>query len=152
MVRKNENLLSGVFFLACAIGLCIRAVHLGLGQVNDPGAGFTIFLAAGFLGLMSIVLVFSSIWLQKNGDKKELGTILWDKIGLILLSLIIYGIVLRRAGFVFSTFLLIAILLRLIELKKWYVTIIYGIAFSFGAYVVFELLLQVRLPKGFLGF
>jgi presenilin-like A22 family membrane protease len=55
-------------------------------------------------------------------------------------------------GFVVSTFLLVVIFLRLIERKNWYVALLSGVAMSLGTYVVFEWLLQARLPRGVLGF
>jgi hypothetical protein len=120
--------------------------------VSDPGPGFTIFLAAAVLVVLSAVLVVSSLWLPKNEAGGESDAIRWGKIGLILVTLIVYGIVLRRMGFVVSTFLLVVIFLRLIERKNWYVALLSGVAMSLGTYVVFEWLLQARLPRGVLGF
>jgi hypothetical protein len=152
MGRRRADLLSSTFLLATGIGLCFRASQLGLGQVSDPGPGFTIFLAAAVLVVLSVVLVVSSLWLPKNEAGGESDAIRWGKIGLILVTLIVYGIVLRRMGFVVSTFLLVVIFLRLIERKNWYVALLSGVAMALGTYVVFEWLLQARLPRGVLGF
>jgi hypothetical protein len=151
MGRRRADLLSGTFLLACGIGLCYRATLLGLGQVSDPGPGFTIFLAAAVLVVLSVVLVGSSLWLPKNEAGGEPDAIRWGKIGLILVTLIVYGVVLRKLGFVLSTFFLVVIFLRLIERKNWAVALLSGVAMALGTYVVFEWLLQARLPRGVLG-
>jgi putative tricarboxylic transport membrane protein len=149
---KRADLLSGAFWLACAMGLCYRAGQLGLGQVGDPGPGFTIFLAAAILALLSIVLVLSSLWPRDNEVERVPDAIQWSKIGLILFSLIVYGLVLGRMGFVLTTFLLVAFLLKVIEGKRWHVALLCGVGMALGTYAVFELWLQARLPRGFLGF
>jgi hypothetical protein len=152
MGRKHADALTGTFLLATGIGLCYRANQLGLGQVSDPGPGFTIFLAATVLVVLSVVLVASSLWLPENEAGGESDAIRWGKIGLIFISLIVYGLVLRKLGFVLSTFLLVLIFLRLIERKTWFVALLSGVAMSLGTYVVFDWLLQARLPRGVLGF
>jgi FtsH-binding integral membrane protein len=134
------------------MGLGFRASQLGLGQVSDPGPGFTIFLAAAVLAALSVMLVVSSLWFPKNEAGGESDAIRWGKIGLILVSLIAYGLVLRKLGFVLSTFLLVVIFLRVIERKNWSAALLSGVAMSLGTYVVFDWLLQARLPRGILGF
>jgi hypothetical protein len=152
MGRRRADLLSGTFLLATGMGLGYRASQLGLGQVSDPGPGFTIFLAAAVLVVLSVVLVGTSLWLPENEAGGEPDAIRWGKIGLILVTLIVYGVILRRMGFVLSTFLLVVIFLRLIERKNWPVALLSGVAMALGTYVVFEWLLQARLPRGVLGF
>jgi hypothetical protein len=152
MSRKHADVLSGTFLLATGIGLGYRANQLGLGQVSDPGPGFTIFLAAAVLVLLSVVLVVSSLWLPRNEAGRESDAVRWGKIGLILVSLIVYGLVLRKLGFIVSTFLLVLVFLRLIERKNWFAALLSGVAMALGTYVVFDWLLQARLPRGILGF
>ena len=152
MSRRRADVLTGTFLLATGIGLGFRASQLGLGQVSDPGPGFTIFLAAAALVGLSAVLVASSLSLPRKEASGESDAIRWGKIGLILVSLIAYGLVLRTLGFVLSTFLLVLIFFGLIERKTWFVALLAGVAMSLGTYVVFDWLLQARLPRGVLGF
>ena len=152
MGRKRGDLLSGAFCLVCAIGLCWRAVQLGLGRVSDPGPGFTIFLSSAALGLLSLLLVLSSAWRREGGNEQAPDAVRWGKIALILLSLVVYGLVLRKLGFVLSTFLLVAFFLWMSERKKWHVALLWGVGMAAGTYAVFELWLQARLPAGLWGF
>ncbi len=152
MGKKRRDLLSGAFCLACAIGLCYRTVQLGLGRVSDPGPGFTIFLAAAALALLSLVLVLSSLWRRDTDAERAPDAVRWGKIALILFSLVIYGIVLRRIGFVLDTFFLVAFFLKVLERKKWHVALLWGAGMAAGMYAVFEWWLQARLPVGVWGF
>lgn len=152
MGKKRGDLLSGSFCLACAIGLCYRTVQLGLGRVSDPGPGFTIFLAAAALALLSLVLVLSSLWRRDSDAERAPDAVRWDKIALILFSLVVYGLVLRRIGFVLATFLLVAFFLKVLERKKWRVALLWGAGMAVGTFAVFEWWLQARLPAGVWGF
>jgi len=148
MGRKQGDLLSGAFCLACAIGLCYRSGQLGLGRMSDPGPGFTIFLAAAALALLSLVLVLSSLWRRNSDAERAPDAVRWDKIALILFSLVVYGLVLRRVGFVIATFLLVVFFLKVLERKKWHVALLVGVGMAVGTYTVFEWWLQARLPAG----
>lgn len=70
----------------------------------------------------------------------------------VLIPLILYGIVLESLGYLLSTFLLMAFLLYSIEVKQWYLVVLAASASSFLSYALFALWLDVRLPKGVLGF
>ncbi len=152
MGRRRGDLLSGAFCLACAVGLCWRSVQLGLGRVSDPGPGFTIFLAAAALALLSLLLVLSSLGRRDSGNERAQDAIRWGKIALILLSLVVYGIILKTAGFVLATFLLVVLFLKVFERKRWPVALLWGAGMAAGTYAVFELWLQARLPAGLWGF
>ena len=148
MGRRRGDLLSGAFCLVCAVGLCWRSVHLGLGRVSDPGPGFTIFLAAAALALLSLLLVLSSLGRPDSATERAQDAIRWGKIALILLSLVVYGIILKTAGFALAKFLLVVLFLKVFERKRWPVALLWGAGTAAGTYAVFELWLQARLPAG----
>lgn len=152
MGRRRADLLSGAVMLACGTGLCIRAGSLGLGHAGEPGPGFTIFLASALLALFSLLLMVASLWRPREETEAQPETIQWREIFFILFSLIAYGLVLTKLGFVLSTFLLVLALLKLMERKKWWVAVACGTMVALGTYMVFEVWLQARLPRGFLGF
>jgi putative tricarboxylic transport membrane protein len=133
--------------------IAIHSCRLGVGSVGDPGPGFIFFYAALFIGLMAILLLVGS-WTKKQevvgpGVFKNVD---WVKVLLPFAYILLYGLALEKAGFIISTFLLIFLLLKTIEAKRWSVAAFVGIAASLGTYAMFELWLHVRLPKGVLGF
>ena len=54
-------------------------------------------------------------------------------------------------GFLIVTFLLMAVLLRFIEPQPWKAVIGWALVGSVGSYLIFEVWMKLRLPKGFLG-
>ena len=76
----------------------------------------------------------------------------WVKIALVLLSLVLYAFFLERLGFVLTTFVLLSFLLGWIERTNWARSLGVASAAALGSFVIFELWLKIRLPKGIFGF
>jgi hypothetical protein len=55
-------------------------------------------------------------------------------------------------GFVLATFLLLLVLFRVIEPYGWKMVLISSVLTIGGTYFFFVILLESRLPRGFLGF
>lgn len=152
---KKADRLSGIFWLILAAAICIHSYQLGLGKYDNPGPGFLFFWSGLILGVLSIMILVLAM--NRSDDASEenqkniFANVKWIKIASILASLVIYGLILERLGFLCSTIFLIAFLLRSMEYKKWYIIASVSIASSILSYVLFELLLEARLPKGIFG-
>ena len=58
----------------------------------------------------------------------------------------------ERLGFIPVTLILLLFLLGVMERKGITFTVLFSIAVTAAAYLIFEVLLHSQLPKGFLGF
>jgi len=67
---------------------------------------------------------------------------------LTFIALLAYAVGMEYLGFLISTFLFIAFLLKFIEPQRWTVVLFGSILASGVSYCIFELILQVQLPKG----
>ena len=74
------------------------------------------------------------------------------KIISVLLSLFLYAMLMEWLGFLIVTLLLFVFLLKVIEKKKWWLTILVGLIVTAISYLIFEVGLQSQLPKGVLEF
>jgi putative tricarboxylic transport membrane protein len=122
------------------------------GSFANPGAGFLPLLVGVLMFPLSFILFIQS--LSKEEEKVRA---LWAKGGtgrvlLILLSLLLYGLFLEKLGFILMTFLLMGFLLLTIGKVRKPVVILLSLLSSLGCYGVFQLWLNVQLPKGVLGF
>ncbi len=124
------------------------------GSIRNPGPGFYPLWLGILLGVMSIGL-FVMVSRQKEGAKilRDIFTkeIRWVKILLVIVALILYGILMDYIGFLILTFLLLAFLLRAIEPQPWKAVIGWALFGSVGSYLVFEIWMKLRLPKGIFG-
>lgn len=151
---KKLDRLSSIFWLILSTVICIHSYQLGLGRFHDPGPGFLFFWSGLVLGVLSLMILLPTIKRSDdalNENKNMFENVKWIKVLSILVSLMCYGFILEQLGFLFSTVIFIALLLRSMDNKKWYVIVFVSVVSSLLSYVLFEILLQSRLPKGIFG-
>ena len=76
---------------------------------------------------------------------------IWKRIVLAVAALVVFGLLFESLGYVISTFLFIAFLLRAVEQQKWGLAVVVAFFTALATYLVFGLLLQTPLPGGILG-
>ncbi len=152
---KKLDIWSGIFWLIAGGLISVHSHRLGLGSLRNPGPGFLFFWGGIFLGILSVTIIVSSISPRKGDHPKSslavFENINWVKVISVLISIILYGVLFERLGYLLSTFLLIGFLLYSIEARKWYVFLFVAFLSSFLSYALFALWLHVRLPKGIFG-
>ena len=134
--------------------ICWGAMFLPYGNIHDPGPGFYPLWLGIILGTMSIALMLQA-FRQKAGGR-TLRDILaekvrWEKVLWVLIALVLYGFLIDYLGFLVVTLLLMGFLLRVIQPQPWRTVFLGALTGSFGSYVVFEIWMKLRLPKGFWG-
>ena len=151
---KKADQWSGLVLLIVAGLICWGAILLPYGTIHNPGPGFFPLWLGIIQGAMAIGLMLKTTW-QKEGAKalRDLlaEKIRWDKVLFVLIALILYGSLMNILGYLIVTFLLLAFLLRYIEPHPWRLVIGWTLIGSVGSWVVFDLWMKLRLPKGFLG-
>ncbi len=151
---KKLDIESSIFWLVISGYVCVRSTKLGLGNVHNPGPGFLFFWSGVVLGVLSIIVMCTSLRKMKEDAQDHempFGNVNWPKVISVIGSLMVYGLIIEWLGFLISTILLMGFLLSSIEAKKWYIVIGVSLATAFLSYALFELWLHTRLPKGILG-
>lgn len=149
---KNPDKLSGAFFILLSVAICLFALRLPGGTLGTPGPMVFPLLLGLSLLLISIFLFVQSkpspLFSYSNiFPKGEVLKVLYV-LGTFFLSFLIF----EPMGFVISIFTLLALLFKGIGGKTIAKSILYGLIMSLAAYLSFQHLLGVRLPKGVLGF
>jgi len=152
MSGGKKDLFIGIFIIGFSIFIAFSALKLGFGSVNLPGPGFIPFFAALFLLILSFLLFFNSFKKRIVFSEAPKSTVQYGKIIFIIATLIGYSLLLDLLGFLFITFMLMFVLF-LMESRKTLVSAIMGaFATTISVYILFELFLGVRFPKGVFGF
>lgn len=125
------------------------SIDLSMGSLKKPGPGFFPFLLAIVLALFSLALIHQN-WAR---DKSPLP--FWQQTSWLrpLLGLIIltgYAVLVKFLGFIISTFLFLIVWMAVIERLGWKTIFGVSIAATVALFLIFGLLLDVPLPKGFL--
>jgi putative tricarboxylic transport membrane protein len=151
---KKADQWSGIVLSILAAGMIWAALGLPFGDIHKPGPGFFPFWLGVIMGAMSIGLFVQTTLTKRS--VRTIGNILeqdvrWSKVLLVLAALIFYAFLMDDIGFLIVTFLLMVVLLRFIEPQPWKGVIGWALAGSAGSYLIFEVWMKLRLPKGLLG-
>lgn len=151
-IMKTLDRISGFFFLALGIFICIEGYRVTLGNFSNMGPGFFPFLVGLVILGLSIALLIQSFMVKKVEqvifceDREKIPRVI-----LCVLSLFAYGFFLEKIGFLLCTTVFIGFVAKAIAGQKWLETLILAILSSLVAYVLFRLLLKCELPTGFFG-
>ena len=146
--------IGGLFWLAISIFVCIESYKSDIGYVHTPGPGFLPFWSAVVLGLFALaVIIYGSIKRQANAHLRDLWKGLnWGKVVCILCLLFIYPLALPKFGYIITTFVLVILVTSIMEFSRiWRHGVGAGLIVA-SSYLLFHVLLDVKLPKGMFGF
>ncbi len=149
----KREIVSGGFWLCVAIAVLFASVHLGLGSYDNPGPGFMAFWAGLLLaGLSSILLLFN---LSGKGKAAALVDLWqgrkWSVSVLVVATLILYGLVLAKLGYIPATFGLMVILFSVGKIKLP-IAIPGALLAALFTFALFNWFLKMPLPRGIFGF
>jgi len=131
------------------VGVCVTigGWKLGFGRWQNPGPGFLPMLLGIIISLLSLVWLIMSIARERDIKPSKM---FYDyrKVILIILSLIVYTLLLDKAGFMICTFLFLIFLFRAIEPQRWRLVIVLALVVTVVSVFVFQLWLGVQFPEG----
>jgi hypothetical protein len=151
-IMRRYDLSSSLFWLMFAILIMIGSLRLPMGTVGNPGSGFFPLVIGCLLGLTSLILLIYTIQRNFIGENpfsvdKRKGYIIITTI----LSLLIYTIALTRLGFLFTAFLLLLFLFKVIGKLNWKISLGGATLSALFYYILFVVLLKIEFPVGWLG-
>jgi putative tricarboxylic transport membrane protein len=146
-MKNMSDIIGGLFLFLVSLGAMIGGVQLHVGTPTDPQPGFFPFVG----GL--VVMIFSTIilvqgWLGRTKRKTAFGEL--GRPALLLGVLVLLVAILDRVGYVIGTFVASGLILRVLGVKSWRVLVLTSLCLSIGTYILFDKLLGVELPVGFL--
>ena len=145
----SKDLASSLFWLAIAIFFSLEGfINLKLGSLRSPGPGFFPFWGGVVLGLLSLVLLLSSL---KNMGTLSLSVLKSSKLLLVTGALLAYLLLLETFGFMTITFLFLFFLFRM-EYRGWVFSAVTALIGAVSSYALFQLWLKTQLPAGPFGF
>lgn len=145
-MRKSGDIVVGLFFLAIGIVFMIGAIKLQVGVPTEPRPGFFPFIDGIILIVLSALFLFQA-WGGRASESHAFG-----KMGgpaLVVLTLILYVATLETLGYVITTTILSAIVLKVMETKPR-ILVLVSLILAVVSYLLFDRLLGVTLPSGLL--
>jgi putative tricarboxylic transport membrane protein len=148
---KTGDWIPSLFLLALSFFICQQSFVIGVGSLGQPGPGLLAFGAGLAMGGMALCLLIQSLISKekRQEDLEHRSALKSGKLSLLCISLFVYTIAVNRLGFILSTFLFVIFILRLVESKKWWRTLLEATLITIGNYLIFAVWLGLSLPEGF---
>lgn len=145
---NKRDLISGIFWMGFGGVFAIGGLHQGLVRMGIPGPGSLPFIVGLILIGLSFIVFFQALF-SKSAPKEKFfpQQSSLPKLILALISLFIYGFLLKPIGFVLTTFIFLIFVLRLIGHERWIAVVSFSLLTAVLSYLLFTAL-QVELPKG----
>jgi hypothetical protein len=145
-MRKPGQIVAGLCFLAIGIGFTVGAVRLQIGVPTEPQPGFFPFWDGVILIALSAVFLFQA-WGGRVGESHAFGRLGGPAV--VVLALVLYVATMETVGYVITTALLSAAVLKVLETKPR-VLVLMSLILAVASYLIFDRLLGVTLPLGLL--
>lgn len=143
-MRKPGDIVVGLCFLAIGIAFTVGSVKLKIGVPTEPQAGFFPFIDGIILIALSALFLFQA-WRGRAGDSPAFGRVGGPAI--VVLALVLYVATLETLGYVITTAVLSAVVLRVMETKPG-ILVLVSLILPVVSYLLFDRLLGVTLPPG----
>jgi putative tricarboxylic transport membrane protein len=153
MAKKERVIHFAMLFVG--IVLIIESLRLGIGGVHRPGPGFLpILTGAGlsFAAFFSLIKNFLAAKREKDGNREELFGRSVLNVVVISIALVVYVLVFQWLGYLLSTFVLLIFLFKAGGFRRWVLVLAAAFLTISISYLLFGFWLNIRFPKGFLGF
>jgi putative tricarboxylic transport membrane protein len=148
-VPLNNDGKMGLAFLALGLGVCAEGTRLGFGSVLAPEPGFFPWLGGLALVGLSVCLVLQA---RRARAVVHSRSVEWARPALLLAALALYVPLLDLLGYPLTTTGLCVVALRILNTRRWPVTLSVSVILALATFFLFNRVLGVELPAGTLFF
>ncbi len=146
-MKNSYDVIGGGMLCVLAIAAGLGATALRVGSLTEPQPGFFPLVGSVLLLAFSIVVIVRGC---RGAERARMsGGNLWRPFPLVAVLLVLAP-AMDLLGYVVSSFITSAFVLRIMGVKSWWITVVTGLCLSVGTYLLFDKLLGVELPVGFL--
>lgn len=149
MKQLNANAWAGIALLVMAIVFLVKSFNYAYSSELGPGPGFFPFWLSAALLVLSVIYIVSSV---RTGSAAKVSMPSGKALKGVLFLLgcmVLFVVLLPNLGFIVSSTLFLFALLY--KAYKWYINLLTSAGVSVFLYVLFDTVLEVRLPVGVLG-
>lgn len=150
---RSADLLTAAIWLVFGLGVAWAGQQLGLGPLEEPGAGFLVFWVGLFMALVAALMLLGTLRSSRSPDR--IGE-LWrgariSTVALAVGALVVYAYLLPMLGFLVASAALLLLLFRTIDPLGWTGALAAAVLGAGGSYLLFKVVLGTQLPAGLVG-
>jgi putative tricarboxylic transport membrane protein len=151
--KKRADAVAAIILISFSGYVIVNSLSMPIYAQYGPGPG----LFPLGLGIILAVSSLALLWDGINPRKADKPSPFQEKRGMIsitlaILGLVGYAILITKLGYLITTFLLVIFLMMVVARDKVKTTVLTAVGVTLLLYLIFEIGLQMRLPKGPFGF
>jgi len=152
---KKADLITGIVLLMLSGYVIQEGLRMPESGTFGPGAGFLPFWVGVVLAILAVIL-FMTAW-RRRETEKDIRSPFPAKRALIAITgvlggLAVYILLIEVLGYLVDTFLYVTFLMGIVEREKWQRSLMIAVATTAGLFIIFQLLLGIKLPSNTFGF
>ena len=144
-IKSQKDFWSGLMFVATGLGFAAGATNYSFGTSARPGPGYFPFGLGILLAILGALVLFKSLTIESEGGD-PIGSIPWRPLGLITLSVVVFGLALPRLGMIISLPLLMLVASLAGDEFKLKEVILNIVIITVGSWAVFIKGLNLVIP------
>ncbi len=107
-IKSEKDFWSGLMFIVAGAGFAWGALNYNFGSSARPGPGYFPFGLGVLLAILGAFIVFKALTIETEGGDR-FGKIAWRPLGLIVVSVAVFGLLVPRLGMFISLPVLVLI-------------------------------------------
>jgi len=144
-IKSQKDFWSGLMFVAAGLGFAYGATNYSFGSSARPGPGYFPFGLGILLALLGALILFKALSIESHGGDR-IGRFPWKPLGLIVLSVAVFGAALPRLGLFVALPLLILMSSLAGDEFRLKDVIINSIVLTLGSWAIFVKGLNLIIP------
>lgn len=149
---KTRDFYSGLIMLLLSGAIVAQILRSpSTRDSSGPGPFFLPTICALVIAGLSLTLLVKSVREPDSTSVSPQGRRMWNRLVWIVAWCFLYGITIETAGYLLSTGIVTFALLAYFNRGRWTLNIIFSLVTPISIYILFDTLLKVPLPKGWLG-
>lgn len=144
-IRNPEDFWSGLLFTVTGLAFAIGATNYSFGHSARPGPAYFPFGLGLMLAGLGAVILLRSLASAREPDAMQ-GPLAWKPLGIVVASIVVFGLALPRLGLAVTLPLQIAVISLAGDEFRWRDVALNAAVLTVGSWLVFHLGLQLTIP------
>ena len=144
-IKSQKDFWSGLMFVVMGLGFAAGASSYNFGSSARPGPAYFPFGLGILLAVLGALILFKALSVESEGGD-PVGAIAWKPLGLIVMSVVVFGAALPRLGLFISLPILILIASLAGDEFKLKEVVINSLVLTLGSWAVFIKGLALVIP------
>lgn len=144
-IKSQKDFWSGLMFVAVGVGFAWGAQEYSFGSAARPGPGYFPFGLGILLAILGAMVLFKSLTLATE-DGDPIGAWAFKPLGIIVGSVVVFGLALPHLGLFIALPLLVVISAAAGDEFHWKDAVINAIVLTAGSWAIFIKGLSLTIP------